>query len=124
VRLNTGFAKSPYSGTHGGFWTAMSTAASEKNRNNKKLSVSKLASLQSIEHEIIRIDNTLEKIHELFPRDHLVCVFSARVSDALFELEQALHGVNIQHLTGSYEDPLDQLGRRTRGERREEEEAS
>ena len=91
---------------------------SEKNRNNKKLSVSKIASLQSIEHEIIRIDNTLEKIHELFPRDHRVCVFSARVSDALFELEQALHGLNIQHFTGSFEDPWINLEEEERNDRR------
>jgi len=67
---------------------------------NKELKISNLASLQSIEHQIIQIDNILERIHELFPTDPQVRIFSARISDALFELEQALHGLDVAHFTG------------------------
>jgi hypothetical protein len=80
---------------------AMSVRGSSKEdttNNLKKLA--NLASLQSIEYEIIQIDNILERVHELFPTNPQVRIFSARVSDALFELEEALHGLDVANFTG------------------------
>jgi hypothetical protein len=78
----------------------MSTAYSKEDTTNPDLRISKLAGLQAIEYEIIRIDKTLDRIHELFPTDPQIRIFTARVNDALFELEQALRGLNIAEFTG------------------------
>lgn len=98
---NLCFAKPPTCGGRG-VRTALIGAISSAREDtvNKLKNITKLASLHLIEHEIIQIDNVLERIYELFPTDPQVRIFSARVSDALFELEQALHGMNVVDFTG------------------------
>ena len=69
---------------------------------SEDISVSKL---DNLEHEIIRFDTILERIQKLFPTDTRVWDFIANTKDAIFRLQQSLHGLDVIDFTSAFEKP-------------------
>jgi hypothetical protein len=61
--------------------------------------------LAILEHEIVKFDSVLDRIQRHFPSDVRIWDYIANTRDALFRLQQSLHGLDVIDFTSAFEKP-------------------
>lgn len=73
--------------------------------SSKKDTNSQLINIAELEHEIVKFDRVLECVLRYFPEDTRIWDSVANSRDALFRLQQSLHGLDVIDFTSAFERP-------------------